>query len=670
LLRHDPGTPGRDGPARRSGHAARSSRRGIARNRRPVAPAGWASVLVALGLAFGSLFGPGSGSPVAAACGSFQAIVDAAPSGGTITIPPCTYHESVTVRKPITINATGVVIDGDNVRTLGIAVLANDVTINGLTVVRVNSDTHVGAVWSTGVSRLTFRGGVARDSATVCISLNGGTGHRVLDSEFSGCGKEGYFMNGVSDTLFSGNRIHDNNLAHAFNPGDEAGGGKTMASQRVAFDRNEVNHNGGPGIWFDSGVLDASVTNNRVHDNERAGIFFEISDGATISGNAVWNNGFGFVAWGYGAGITVSSSDRADVHDNTVAWNARGISVISQARGPQPHSGNLVHDNTIIATGGEFVTGFYDDHGGSLFDSSNGNSGYRNRYWVGAPEPSTDRFGWTGPHARLAEFAATPGEEGSTYLTAAERDGALASAGIPGADGTPPPAPPAGPATAPSTSTAASAPPVPRLSFGSGQMRSNGSLPGRVTWAATIGARAYQLQVQRDGGPWTTAALASATSRSTSLLLAGGSGYRARVRVQVANGGWSPWAYSAAASAYRFQETSGGMTWAGSWTRTTSVGASGRYVRFRAAAGSTATFRFRGSAVAWIAPRGITRGAAAVYVDGTYRSTVSLYRSSSLARSIVFVASFPSVGTHTLMVKVVGTSGHRRVDVDAFAVLR
>ena len=618
------------------------------------------TIIMALVLGLGASLEPVHTPPVAAACGSFQALVNAAPAGGTITVPPCTYHEAVTVQKSLTINATGVIIDGDNVRDKGFAVLANDVTVNGLTVTHIKAESHVGAVWTTGISRFIFNGGVARDSSTVCISLNGGSGHRVLNSEFMGCGKEGYFMNGVSDTLFSGNRVHDNNTAHAFEQGDEAGGGKAMASQRVTFNDNEVDHNGGPGIWFDNGVVDVSATNNRVHDNERAGIFFEISNGATISGNAVWNNGFGFVAWGYGAGITVSSSDRADIHDNTVAWNARGISVISQSRDLQPHNGNVVHDNVVVGRDGGFVTGFYDDHGGSLFDSSNGNSGYGNRYWVEASEPSTNRFEWGGAKSSLADYNATPGEEGATYLTAVERDTSLAAAGIPGIDGSPLPGPP--------TSTVPTAP-APNLAFGSGQVAASAAIPGRISWAATSGATAYQVEVQRDGGAWTSITLASPGSRSVSSTYTHGSRYRARVRVRNAAGSWSAWTYSTAASVARYQETSALVGYERTWTRTTSAGASGSYVRFASTAGATTTFSFTGRAVTWIAPRGPSRGSARISVDGVYRTTVNLYRTSTLARSIAFVASWSSPGAHTITITVVGTKGHPRIDVDAFAVI-
>ena len=577
---------------------ATTARRGTIRHRR---------LLVAVVVSLAMSVAP-AGSPAAAACGSLQSLVDLAGPGSTITAPACVYHEAVSIHKALTINATGAVVDGDHVRTIGVAVLADDVTINGLTVRNVVPGSHGGAVWSSGVSRFTFRDGAALDSATICISLNGGTGHRVLDSELSGCGKEGYFMNGVSDTLFRGNRIHDNNTALAFDPEVEAGGGKTMASQRVTFDGNEVAHNGGPGIWFDNGVVGATAINNRVHDNDRAGIFFEISNGARISGNAVWNNGFGFVAWGYGAGITISSSDRADVHDNTLAWNARGISVISQARELQPHNGDVVHGNVIVQAAGAFVTGFYDDHGGTLFDASNGNEGYGNRYWVGVGEPSTDRFGWSGPKSRLSDYNATPGEEAGSYLTTPDRDAALASAGIPILDGSPPapgagptptptptptpsptpaatpvpggtPAPPPAPGPTPPGSTT----PVagsPSLSFRTGQMRADAALPGRLSWPVTPGAGAYQVQVSRDGGTWRSLAPATTGSRAVGFMLESGSRYRARLRVKSLAGVWGSWRFGDTIGTTRLQETAAAIQYGGSWPRAVSAGASGRYVRF------------------------------------------------------------------------------------------
>ena len=57
-----------------------------------------------------------------------QTLINNAGSGSTITIPACTFHQSVTISKPLTVNATGAVIDGDGSRATGLVILANDVT--------------------------------------------------------------------------------------------------------------------------------------------------------------------------------------------------------------------------------------------------------------------------------------------------------------------------------------------------------------------------------------------------------------------------------------------------------------------------------------------------------------------------------------------------------------
>ena len=596
-----------------------------------------------------------------AACGSFQALVNAAPTGATITIPPCTYNESVEVRKRLTINATGVVIDGQNVRDTGLEVHANDVTVTGLTVRRVRSDTHVGAVWTTGdISRFTFRNGKALDSSTVCISLNGGTGHRIISSEMAGCGKEGYFMNNVTGAVFDSNHIHHNNSAGAFDPGDEAGGGKTMASTGITFVRNHVHHNGGPGIWFDNNVRTAVVTNNKIHDNQTEGIYFEISSGAKISGNAVWNNGFGDPGWGFGAGITIASSDGAEVWGNTVAWNARGISVISQARGPSPHNNNYVHDNKIIQQGTSFVTGFYDDHGNTLFAAANNNRGSGNDYWVGGPEPSNDRFEWHGPKSRLSDYEATPGEHGGRYMTTAERNQALAAAGISGTPTPPAPTPPGKPVTAPQ----------PSLRFRTGsQVASSGATPARIGWPALSGATAYQVQLRRAGGGWVNVSLPSARSLLANVVLANGASYETRLRARLSSGIWTGFRYGSVTTVRRLSETSAGPVWTGPWRRVARAGALGSYVRTSSTAGAAVTYRFYGRSIALLAPRFSTAGRALVTVDG--RSwTVDLRSSSTQTRRIVFQTSWSAPGTHTIRVRVLGTAGRPRVDIDGFSILR
>jgi nitrous oxidase accessory protein NosD len=597
---------------------------------------------------------PLSGATAAASCPNMQSLINNAAAGSTITIPACTYHQAVKIAKRLTVHASGVVIDGDSTRSTGLEIAASDVTVDGITVRRVRAREHRGAIHVSGSSRFTLKNATVRDSTPICLSLNGGTGHQILDSRLTHCGREGFFINAVTDTLLARNTIDRNNPSLAFDWGDEAGGGKAMASRRVTFDSNTVAYNHGPGIWFDGGMVDIVARNNRVHHNDREGIFFEISNGAEITGNAVWENGWGFAAWGYGAGITISSSDRAVVHHNTLAWNARGISVISQNRHSPPHQNNVVHDNVVMSSTGNRVAGWYDDHGGSLFLSANGNHGYSDRFWVRVPEPSQARFEWKGILWRLSSYNSTRGEEGGVYVSTSVRDTVLNAAGIPPDDGTPP--------------VGAPAPADPRLAFGTGAIGSY-TLPGRITWSRISHARAYYAQIRRDSGRWASLRLAHATSLSASRTLAAGHWYRVRLRVRYGGGMLSRWAYTTLMKAVRLQETSSSIAYSGSWHRIRSESASGSYVKYTTSTGAAARFAFDGRAFIWASPKGPTRGKARVYIDGTYRATINLWASSFMARRIVYKATWSKRGHHVVVIKDTGTTGHPRIDVDALGYI-
>jgi parallel beta-helix repeat protein len=585
---------------------------------------------------------------------SMQSLINGAASGSTITIPACTFHQSVTISKPLTLHATGAVIDGDGIRSTGLVVLANDVTVTGLTVTGVNASGHVGAVWVNGPSRFTFSHGVIRNSSPICISFNGGSGHSVLSSELANCSREGYFLTGVSNARIAGNHIHDNNPQLANDPQNEAGGGKVSESSGVRFEGNEVDHNRGPGIWYDNHSSNGIVTGNRVHHNDWDGIFFEISNRVTISGNSIWENGWGRPAWGYGAGITISSSDNATVANNTVAWNARQISVISQNRNSPPHVDNVVHGNVMASGNGNLVAGWYSDNGTSLFSSTNGNHGYSDKFWVAVKEPSSNRFAWNGPRSTLSSYNSTRGEEGGTYLSTAARDAALAAAGVPGDDGTPVSGPPK--------------PAPPRLGFRSGQIGS--IVPTVVTWPATSGAAAYRLQIQHDNKSFETVRLSSAKAHIYFTKFSVGHTYRARVKVKYSSGLWSGWSYSAASLVVRHQENTSAATYSGTWARVPSPSASADHLTYSYNAGAKASYTFTGRAFAWVAPKSSSRGSAKVSIDGAFVKNVSLYRTSSVSRYVVFYTSFASSGSHTITIEVIGTAGHARVDVDAFAILR
>jgi parallel beta-helix repeat protein len=363
-------------------------------------------------------------------------LVNAAVAGGTVSLGACTYHETVTINKALRVVGPAT-ITGDGVRTYGIVVGANDVTVDGLTVVDTTNPAQDGAVRVRNSSRFTFRNGRILRAAGACISIDGGTGHLIADSELAYCGQEGYHLPNVQNTTVLRDHIHNNNPNHAYDPGWEAGGGKSVKSYNLVFDSNEVDHNGGPGLWCDIACQSTTFINNRVHHNEEAGIFFEISTGATITGNQVWENGWTFPAWGWGAGILLSSSGGADVYGNTVAWNADGIIAISQGRPDRAPTTNIsIHDNAVILkpmasdSSDKFAVAWLQDWSGSLYTSTSNNHGSGDRYWNNQAEPST-RYCWTSTYSTLSSFNATAGEEAGVYMTSVDRDAALVAAGMP-----------------------------------------------------------------------------------------------------------------------------------------------------------------------------------------------------------------------------------------------
>ena len=84
---------------------------------------------------------------------------------------------------------------------------------------------------------------------------------------------------------------------------------------------------------------------------------------------------------------------------------------------------------------------------------------------------------------------------------------------------------------------------------------------------------------------------------------------------------------------------------------------------------ASAQFTFSGNAVAWIGTRATTRGKAYIYLDGVYKTTVDLYSATTLPRAAVASYYWPTSGTHTIKVVVVGTATRPKVDIDAFVRL-
>jgi parallel beta-helix repeat protein len=323
------------------------------------------------------------------------------------------------------------------VRERWITVETPDVTVENLAMSEAASPPQHGALQALpGADRLIVRNVRLSDAHGALVSFQGVTGASLVSSDLSRAGQLGVHAGGegTSDLTIEGNRIADSNT-EGFDPAWEAGGLKAAVATGLRVTNNEVADNDGVGIWCDIDCRDFTASGNRVHGNSRAGIMFEISDGATVEDNVVWENGWGFPTWGWGAGILISSSSDAIVRGNLLAWNADGISVISQVRdrpGGDAVRGVSVLDNTVVADAAAgFMLAWLQDWSGPMYAAESDNVGTGNRFWNESAEPASCRFNWSDCVQSIDAFSATPGGSGSTYLTDAEAHAALTDAGVP-----------------------------------------------------------------------------------------------------------------------------------------------------------------------------------------------------------------------------------------------
>jgi peptidoglycan/xylan/chitin deacetylase (PgdA/CDA1 family) len=218
------------------------------------------------------------------------------------------------------------------------------------------------------------------------------------------------------------------------------------------------------------------------------------------------------------------------------------------------------------------------------------------------------------------------------------------------------------------------APPIviaPSARLAAGTIIGTSSVPVRIAWSASdpSGIAAYGLIRSINGGSWTSMALSSGTATSLLASTVNGSTYRFAVRARNGAGATSGYSFGRAFKPFVSQESSASIAYSGSWHTASSTSYSGGSLRYSTSAGASATFTATESAVGWVTSRGPTRGSAAVYVDGVYRATISLYATTFQARRLVYAFNWTSVDTHTIKIVCLGTSGHPRVDVDAFVRL-
>ena len=275
---------------------------------------------------------PTGGAPI----GNLQAALNATPAGGTLDAGGQAFSLS-----HLTIPAGVTLADARITYTGGPGAVQTGM-------IDLSAGSTLRAVTASGGPYAVVRAWVgATNAAVVGSDISGGPALGII----------GYSCDGFRLT---GSRLHDNDTGVG-NPGNEAGGIKLGLCRGVTISGNEVDHNVGPGIWADVSCANWTISANRVHDNTYAGLMIEISQGATISGNAVWENGWGDGrGWGWAADILISSSGGVTVTGNTVAWSPVGISFVSQDRGVST-AGDAGTGNLIAVSAGRTTIGSYVD---------------------------------------------------------------------------------------------------------------------------------------------------------------------------------------------------------------------------------------------------------------------------------------------------------------------
>jgi hypothetical protein len=218
--------------------------------------------------------------------------------------------------------------------------------------------------------------------------------------------------------------------------------------------------------------------------------------------------------------------------------------------------------------------------------------------------------------------------------------------------------------TIPPTATA----PTNRLVNGSAI--SGGRTTVRLAWTgsdATSGVDRFELAQSTDGGGWTSVST-SLTATSLDRALAHGHAYRFRVRAVDEAGNVGAWMTGPTFRLTHYGESSANLKYSGTWSTSTSSVYWGGKAKASSQAGAKASLTFTGRSVELVSRKGPARGKAHIYINGVLKAAVDLYASSYQNQRVVWTGSWSSSATRTITVRVAGTAGRPRVDLDAFVV--
>jgi subtilisin family serine protease len=197
------------------------------------------------------------------------------------------------------------------------------------------------------------------------------------------------------------------------------------------------------------------------------------------------------------------------------------------------------------------------------------------------------------------------------------------------------------------------------------------SVSTTMTWPAATddlsGVKSYLIKRSLNGGAFGTFAT-GITTRSYKSNLTFGTPTAFQLFSRDGAGNYGAGATGPTVRAFLLQDGSTRARYSSGWSSLSVSGASNGHLHRSSRGGSTVTFTTTARAIGVVGRRGPLNGKAKVYVDGVYRSTINLRKSSVQSKVVVFNTSWTSTATHSVKLVVVGGTG--RVEVDAFAFVR
>ncbi|MEM7068640.1 MAG: right-handed parallel beta-helix repeat-containing protein [Pseudomonadota bacterium] len=174
---------------------------------------------------------------------------------------------------------------------------------------------------------------------------------KVVGNRFVRNGMMGLAAWKADRLVVTGNQFIENNTEKfaVTGPVSEAAGAKITVSRHLFITDNEFVGNLANGLWLDINVHDANILRNKLEDNERHGIFYELSSHGRIISNLVINSGLG--------GITIADSNQIDIYNNTLVDNRIGLVIQDDWRENDDPS-EIEIGNTWVSSSISFANNF------------------------------------------------------------------------------------------------------------------------------------------------------------------------------------------------------------------------------------------------------------------------------------------------------------------------